>query len=79
MRYGYFLAEPQGPDAIGGLRDQIAQAVEDGFSSAWLSNIFGLDAITALTAAGVQAPPIELGTAVVPTYPRTRRCSPSRP
>jgi F420-dependent oxidoreductase-like protein len=70
MRYGYFLAEPQGPDAIGGLRDQIAQAVEDGFSSAWLSNIFGLDAITALTAAGVQAPPIELGTAVVPTYPR---------
>ncbi|MEV0826017.1 TIGR03564 family F420-dependent LLM class oxidoreductase [Nonomuraea rubra] len=70
MRYGYFLAEPQGADAIGGLRDQIAQAVEDGFSSAWLSNIFGLDAITALTAAGVQAPPIELGTAVVPTYPR---------
>ncbi|MFB4271875.1 TIGR03564 family F420-dependent LLM class oxidoreductase [Nonomuraea sp. GTA35] len=70
MRYGYFLAEPQGSDAIGGLRDQIAQAVEDGFSSAWLSNIFGLDAITALTAAGVQAPPIELGTAVVPTYPR---------
>ncbi|MEV5888804.1 TIGR03564 family F420-dependent LLM class oxidoreductase [Nonomuraea fuscirosea] len=70
MRYGYFLSEPQGADTIGGLRDQIAQAADEGFSSAWLSHIFGLDAITALTAAGVQAPPIELGTAVVPTYPR---------
>ncbi|MEV5502207.1 TIGR03564 family F420-dependent LLM class oxidoreductase [Nonomuraea fuscirosea] len=70
MRYGYFLSEPQGADAIGGLRDQITQAADEGFSSAWLSHIFGLDAITALTAAGVQAPPIELGTAVVPTYPR---------
>ncbi|MEV4076345.1 TIGR03564 family F420-dependent LLM class oxidoreductase [Nonomuraea fuscirosea] len=70
MRYGYFLSEPQGAAAIGGLRDQIAQAADEGFSSAWLSHIFGLDAITALTAAGVQAPPIELGTAVVPTYPR---------
>ncbi|MFF0773469.1 agmatinase [Nonomuraea wenchangensis] len=35
-----------------------------------MSHIFGLDAITALVAAGVQAPPLELGTAVVPTYPR---------
>ncbi|MGI5289273.1 TIGR03564 family F420-dependent LLM class oxidoreductase [Nonomuraea polychroma] len=70
MRYGYYLTEPKGPDSIGGLRDQIAQAAEDGFTSAWLSNIFGLDAITALAAAGAQAPAIELGTAVVPTYPR---------
>jgi F420-dependent oxidoreductase-like protein len=70
MRYGYFLAEPQGPDPIGGLRDQIAEAADDGFASAWLSNIFGLDAITALAAAGNQVPGIELGTAVVPTYPR---------
>ncbi|MFG2073005.1 TIGR03564 family F420-dependent LLM class oxidoreductase [Nonomuraea maritima] len=70
MRYGYLLSEPQGDDPIGELRDQIAQAAENGFSSAWLSNIFGLDAITALAAAGAQAPPIELGTAVVPTYPR---------
>ncbi|MFI7614348.1 TIGR03564 family F420-dependent LLM class oxidoreductase [Nonomuraea terrae] len=70
MRYGYLLAEPQGDDPIGALRDQIARAADDGFTSAWLSNIFGLDAITALAAAGAQAPPIELGTAVVPTYPR---------
>ncbi|MGW0810074.1 TIGR03564 family F420-dependent LLM class oxidoreductase [Nonomuraea sp. NPDC002799] len=70
MRYGYFLGERKSSDPIGDLRDQITQAAGDGFSSAWLSNIFGLDAITALAAAGAQAPPIELGTAVVPTYPR---------
>ncbi|MFI7703723.1 TIGR03564 family F420-dependent LLM class oxidoreductase [Nonomuraea sp. NPDC049480] len=70
MRYGYYLTEPKGPDPIGGLRDQIAQAAADGFTSAWLSNIFSLDAITALTAAGAGGPAIELGTAVVPTYPR---------
>ncbi|WP_188188129.1 TIGR03564 family F420-dependent LLM class oxidoreductase [Nonomuraea sp. SYSU D8015] len=70
MRYGYYLVEPKGSDPIGVLRDQIAQAAADGFSSAWLSNIFGLDALTALAAAGAQGPAIELGTAVVPTYPR---------
>ncbi|MFC4111363.1 LLM class F420-dependent oxidoreductase [Nonomuraea zeae] len=70
MRYGYFLNEPQSSDPIGGLRDQISQAADEGFASAWISNIFGLDAITALAAAGNQVPGIELGTAVVPTYPR---------
>ncbi|MFC5835122.1 TIGR03564 family F420-dependent LLM class oxidoreductase [Nonomuraea insulae] len=70
MRYGYFLAETQGPDPIGDLRDQIARAADDGFASAWHSQLFGVDAITALAVAGAQAPPIELGTSVVPTYPR---------
>jgi F420-dependent oxidoreductase-like protein len=70
MRYGYYLTEPKGPDPIGALRDEIARAAEDGFTSAWLANIFGVDAITALAAAGAQGPAIELGTAVVPTYPR---------
>ena len=35
-----------------------------------MSNIFGLDALTSLAVAGSQVPGIELGTAVVPTYPR---------
>ncbi|SEG90849.1 F420-dependent oxidoreductase, MSMEG_4879 family [Nonomuraea solani] len=70
MRYGYFLAESKDSDPIGDLRDQITRAADEGFSSAWLSNIFSLDAITALAVAGAQAPAIELGTAVVPTYPR---------
>ena len=48
----------------------MAAAADDGFASAWLANIFGVDALTALAVAGSRAPDIELGTAVVPTYPR---------
>ena len=47
-----------------------APRLDDGFASAWISNIFGLEALTALAVAGRQVPGIELGTAVVPTYPR---------
>jgi 5,10-methylenetetrahydromethanopterin reductase len=70
MRIGTMLAEPAGPDALASLADQIRAAVDDGFASAWMSNIFGLDALTALAVAGREVPGIELGTAVVPTYPR---------
>jgi F420-dependent oxidoreductase-like protein len=70
VRIGTMLDEPAGPEALGRLADALRQAADDGFSSAWMSNIFGLDALTALAAAGSQVPGIELGTAVVPTYPR---------
>lgn len=70
MRVGLFLDVPHGDDPIGALREQLAAAAADGFASAWLSNIFHLDALTALAAAGTQIPGIEYGTAVVPTYPR---------
>jgi 5,10-methylenetetrahydromethanopterin reductase len=70
MRIGISLAEPSGPEALTTLADQVRQAADDGFASAWISNIFGLDALTALAVAGSQVPGIELGTAVVPTYPR---------
>jgi len=70
MRIGVSLREPAGPDAIRRLHEQVAQAAQDGFSSAWLSNIFGFDALTALAVTGHGVDGIELGTAVVPTYPR---------
>jgi 5,10-methylenetetrahydromethanopterin reductase len=70
MRIGTSQDEPAGPDALIRLRDQLQRAADDGFASAWMSNIFGLDALTALAVAGSQVPGIELGTAVVPTYPR---------
>ena len=70
MRIGTSQDEPAGPEALSRLRDQLQRAADDGFASAWLSNIFGLDALTALAVAGSQVPGIELGTAVVPTYPR---------
>ena len=46
------------------------QAEADGFASYWLPQIFGMDAITTLAIVGREVPRIELGTAVVPTYPR---------
>jgi 5,10-methylenetetrahydromethanopterin reductase len=70
MRIGTSLAEPTGPDALVKLADELRTAADDGFASAWMSNIFGLEALTALAVAGSQVPGIELGTAVVPTYPR---------
>ena len=70
MRIGVALQEPSGPEAMTKLRDDLQRAADDGFTSAWLSNIFGLDALTALAVAGSQVPGIEVGTAVVPTYPR---------
>ena len=47
------------------------QAAEaDGFASVWFSHIFGLDAMTACALAGHGTERIELGTFVVPTFPR---------
>ena len=52
-------------------------AAEDGFSSYWLAEhpTGGLDAMTVLTVVGLQVPQIELGTAIVPTFPRHRSVS----
>jgi F420-dependent oxidoreductase-like protein len=52
------------------LRDAVQRAEADGFDSFWIAQIFGLDALTALAVAGSSTSRIELGTAVVPTYPR---------
>jgi len=50
--------------------DKFVHAERDGFASAWTPNIFGADALTLLMLAGLKTKTIELGTAVVPTYPR---------
>ncbi|QFG26068.1 LLM class F420-dependent oxidoreductase [Actinomadura sp. WMMB 499] len=70
MRIGVSLGERSGPDALARLGDDVRRAADDGFASAWMSNIFGMDALTALAVAGNGVPGIELGTAVVPSYPR---------
>jgi 5,10-methylenetetrahydromethanopterin reductase len=70
MRIGTSAAETGGDQAIVKLTDQVRRAADDGFASVWMSNIFGLDALTSLAVAGSHVPGIELGTAVVPTYPR---------
>ncbi|GAA4183780.1 TIGR03564 family F420-dependent LLM class oxidoreductase [Streptosporangium oxazolinicum] len=70
MRFGLFVNGSQGPDMLGRLRERIARGADDGFSSVWVSQTFGFDALTALAVLGSGLPGIELGTAVVPTYPR---------
>jgi len=70
MRIGVGLQDPAGPAPMTALREQLQRAADQGFASAWMSNIFGVDALTALAVAGSQVPGIEVGTAVVPTYPR---------
>ena len=71
MRIGIMSGAVEGPDrSLEGLL-ALAKRVEDlGFATLWLAQIFGLDAITALSIAGRETRRIELGTAVVPTYPR---------
>jgi len=70
MRIGTSLAESSGPQALRLLRDDMRRAADDGFASVWMANIFGLEALTALAVAGGGIDGIEVGTAVVPTYPR---------
>lgn len=70
MRIGILLNEPTGPDGLRGLTDELRRVADAGFHSAWLSHIFGVDALTALAVAGSQVPGIDIGTAVVPSYPR---------
>jgi F420-dependent oxidoreductase-like protein len=41
-----------------------------GLASAWLPQSAGFDALTVLSVCGAQVPGIELGTSVIPTYPR---------
>jgi F420-dependent oxidoreductase-like protein len=67
VRIGLFFDPPASIDAF--VAD-LTVAEQRGFDSAWVSQIFGWDALTLLAVAGRQVPRIELGTGVVPTYPR---------
>jgi len=57
----------------GSVDDMVAEARKaeaEGFDTYWSPQIFGHDALTALGVVGREVPRIELGTSVVPTYPR---------
>jgi F420-dependent oxidoreductase-like protein len=66
MHIGVFAQD----GTIDGLVTQVADAQARGFTTAWVPQIFQLDALTALAVVGREVPNIGLGTAVVPTYPR---------
>jgi F420-dependent oxidoreductase-like protein len=52
------------------LAEHASEAAAAGFASYWLAQGGAIDALTALAFAAPRAPGIELGTAVIPTYPR---------
>lgn len=50
--------------------DEAQRIADDGLDTYWVPQIFGHDALTVLAIVGREVSGIELGTAVVPTYPR---------
>jgi F420-dependent oxidoreductase-like protein len=70
MRIGVMSGATGADGTLDGLVARAKDLEARGFQSMWMANIFGLDAITALAIVGRETERIELGTAVVPTYPR---------
>lgn len=70
MRIGVMAGATGGDGGLDGLVAKAKELESRGFHSMWMANIFGLDAVTAAAVIGRETERIELGTAVVPTYPR---------
>jgi len=71
MRIGIMAGASSGPDATLEALIALARDVEKrGFSTLWMAQFFGMDALTALAVVARETRRIELGTAVLPTYPR---------
>ncbi|HEV2123178.1 MAG TPA: LLM class flavin-dependent oxidoreductase [Chloroflexota bacterium] len=70
MRIGLFFGATTMPWDVFGQVEQVVLAEQDGFESCWFAHTAGTDALTVLALAGPQTQRIELGTAVVPIYPR---------
>ncbi|MCU1486005.1 MAG: Coenzyme F420-dependent N10-methylene tetrahydromethanopterin reductase-like protein [Actinomycetia bacterium] len=66
MRIGTVVDAKDLDSAVAGVK----AAADEGFASAWFTQMFSFDAVTVCTVAGREVPGIELGTAVVPTFPR---------
>jgi F420-dependent oxidoreductase-like protein len=71
MRIGLGIGAGIGEDGdIGQMLAAFERAEAAGFQAAWMPNIFGFDAVMMLALAGRVTDKLELGTFVVPTYPR---------
>jgi F420-dependent oxidoreductase-like protein len=72
MRIGIFIGDATGErTTVEDLRANARDAEARGFATGWMPHIpWSLDALTGLTVAAGVTERIELGTAVVPTYPR---------
>jgi F420-dependent oxidoreductase-like protein len=69
MRIGIYRGAAM-PGPIDVLIDAARDAAAAGFASFWLAESRGLDSLTAAAVIGREVPGIELGIAVVPTFPR---------
>ena len=70
MRIGLFVGALELMRDVSERLHRISEAEADGFDSYWLPQHFGADMLTVIAMAGMQTNRIELGTAVIPTYPR---------
>ena len=70
MRIGIFVGSLGAAGDLEGQVDQIVDAEDDGFDSFWSAQVAGVDALTLFALAGQETDRIEMGTAVVPTFPR---------
>jgi F420-dependent oxidoreductase-like protein len=64
MDLGVYRYAPTVDDLVG----EVRSAADQGFTSFWMPQIFGLDALTAFAAVAREVPGIDLGTAAVPVY-----------
>jgi F420-dependent oxidoreductase-like protein len=67
VRIGVYIT---GGASLADLVGQVQAAADAGLDSAFFGQLFSWDALTAVALAGQRVPGIELGTAVVQTYPR---------
>lgn len=70
MRIGIFGGDVAATGTIEAHLQAARETAADGFAGFWLPQIFGFDALTVHAVIGREVPGIELGTAVIPTYPR---------
>lgn len=61
---------PERGEGVASVLRQIEEAEQLGFAGLWLAHTVGVDALTLLAMAGRSTERIELGTFVIPTYPR---------
>lgn len=67
MRIAVFFG---GTNDVQGHVEAAVEAEQDGFDGIWYGQIFGPDVLSVIALAGQKTTRIELGTSVVPTYPR---------
>ena len=69
MFIGIFIGSVGSSADLEGQVQQAVDAENDGFDSFWSAQVAGIDALTLFALAGQKTKRIQMGTAVVPTFP----------